>query len=199
MTWLIKTVNVTQDVSLFFHVRHRDKGMLGTDESHQHHWEETLKKKLWHTQTLKPQTERVICSEADTAFPCCWTLCHPAQALPSDTLSGTKTRVLLSTQPYLAVNNSFSVNFTSNRPPFFHNLDTLSVFCFILKWHTFQSSKQLAPHNSSKWSLCQRNNQIYLFKSCNFSTSKSTIVILLWHFYSCHFSGSDTQRWCPCS
>lgn len=43
--------------SLFFHARQRDRGMLGTDESHQPHSEEILKKKVRHTQTLKPQTE----------------------------------------------------------------------------------------------------------------------------------------------
>lgn len=41
---------------------------------------------------------------------CWWTLRHPALALPSDTLSGTKTRVLLSTQPCLHEDNSSSVN-----------------------------------------------------------------------------------------
>lgn len=72
--------------SLFFHARQRDRGMQGTDESHQHHWEETLKKKVRHTQTLKPQTERVTCLGTDTAFRCCGQ-CLLLNSVPSCTLT----------------------------------------------------------------------------------------------------------------
>ncbi len=68
--------------SLFIHARQRDRGILGTDESHQHHWEETPKKKVRHTQTVKPQTERVTCLGADAAF-CCGVQCLLVNSVPS--------------------------------------------------------------------------------------------------------------------
>lgn len=98
--------------------------MLGTDESHQHHRVERPKKKVRHTQTVKPQTEGVICSGADTAFPCCGqclllnSVCYPALALPSDTLAGTDTMLLLSAHPCLSERSA------SNCMPFFHSLTT---------------------------------------------------------------------------
>lgn len=113
--------------SLFFHAGQRDRGMLGTDESHQPHSEEILKKKVRHTQTLKPQTKSHLFGVwrsifATTDGVCWWTLCHPALSLPSDTLAGTKTRVLLSTQPLLLpLYNPPSVNLAWLCPPFLHN------------------------------------------------------------------------------
>lgn len=91
---------------VFSNTTRGERGMLGSYESHQHHQEETVKKKVRHFQNLR-QRESFVWGLtqhfADADNVCCWTLCHPGLALPSDTLSGTTTSVLLYTARPLRV------------------------------------------------------------------------------------------------
>lgn len=112
--------------SLFFHAR---RGETGAGWALMNHIS-IIEKKHWKRKSdIKPQTEGVICFGGwrSVSHVCRWTLCHPALSLPTDTLSDTKTRVLLSTQSFLSRYNSSSVYLASHCPPFLHKLASSSV------------------------------------------------------------------------
>lgn len=115
--------------SLFFHARRGETGAGWVLMNHI----SIIEKKHWKRKSdikpLKPQTERVICFGGwrSVLHVCRWTLCHPALSLPTDTLSDTKTRALLSTQSCLSRYNSSSDYLASHCPPFLHKLASSSV------------------------------------------------------------------------